>query len=184
MCQLSKNCNCHVSLRLNASTSQKIIIQWKSLIFFVPHFRKWNSYSIEILCIVKYFKPLLTYNESPQIQKMRILQSDESTDEKGKKRGKYSATTTDIVVPIFCRIGSQAVWKHTLSDESPPVCRLVTESGAVLGGRPHLLHHTTGPVLRRHGGICWGDFMFLSLKWFVFLLYFGLYIRNGRPFSV
>lgn len=41
---------------------------------------------------------------------------------------------------------------HALS-----VFRLVTESGAVLGGRPDLLHHLAGTVLRGYGGICRGE---------------------------
>lgn len=35
--------------------------------------------------------------------------------------------------------------------------RLVTEPGAVLGGRPDLLHHLAGTVLGGHGSICRGD---------------------------
>lgn len=35
--------------------------------------------------------------------------------------------------------------------------RLVTESGAVLGGRPDLLHHPAGTVLGGYGGVCGGE---------------------------
>lgn len=35
--------------------------------------------------------------------------------------------------------------------------RLATESGAVLGSRPHLLHHTTGTVSGGYGSICRGE---------------------------
>lgn len=37
------------------------------------------------------------------------------------------------------------------------VLRLVTEPGAVLGGRPDLLHHIAGTVLGGYGSICRGD---------------------------
>lgn len=42
---------------------------------------------------------------------------------------------------------------------APPLCvfRLVTESGAVLGGRPDLLHHSAGAVPGGHGSLCRGD---------------------------
>lgn len=37
------------------------------------------------------------------------------------------------------------------------VFRMATESGAVLGGRPDLLHHPAGSVPGGHGGVCWGE---------------------------
>lgn len=43
------------------------------------------------------------------------------------------------------------------------VFRLVTESGAVLGGRPDLLHHSAGTVLGGYGGICRGEVSLTAL---------------------
>lgn len=38
--------------------------------------------------------------------------------------------------------------------------RLVTKSGAVLGGRPDLLYHPAGTVLGGHGGVCRGEVLY------------------------
>lgn len=40
--------------------------------------------------------------------------------------------------------------------------RLVTESGAVLGGRPDLLHHPAGTVLGGHGSVCRGEVLYFE----------------------
>lgn len=70
----------------------------------------------------------------------------------------------------FWRSGGSCVWmgglmcKHKSSSARLPaallslsVLRLVTEPGAVLGGRPDLLHHIAGTVLGGYGSICRGD---------------------------
>ena len=65
-----------------------------------------------------------------------------------------------FILLLLCREGVR-IWQFdgflSATLVSLFVYRLVTESGAVLGGRPDLLHHSTGTVLGRYGGICRGD---------------------------